>query len=550
MTPADALQRWQELAKLSGEILAIDDLARRRHFIYEAAKRLLGMDCAVVVPIGRPMLELSAPGRNQLPFFEYIALQRRPVFVQDAASEHGFAMPAEIADWRLPTLLFIPLIARETALGVLSLGSAAVREFTSDEEAYLGAFVPLVTSAMEAETLLTLAKRNEAYQSFLAELDEIMLLPELPEVLSSTTRLLQRVLDVERVLLFVQQKAKRSQQLDVIAAEGCPHANSGCLTGHACGKLANELAAVRTVETRNAEALAALSGTDPHLCPDRQVAIAPIHSHRQHYGVVEVFNKRNGSDFTQDELDLLANVGRKLGLAYDNHALFEQVNEASLETIKGLARALDSKDKYTANHSENVAQYGFLTAVAMGLGSEQCQRLKLAGILHDIGKIGIPDDILNKPGRLSDDEFMIIKQHPGKGYRILEPFKQLRDVADAACSHHERYDGIGYPRKLKGEAIPLGGRILALADAFDTLTSDRKYRARLPIMDALVEMRRCAGTHFDPEVVSAFFRAMADLGPVDLNRNPLPPRELLLEMADLSLPLERFLPPKEEVAAT
>ncbi len=548
MSPAHSLERWQELAKLFGEVTAIDDLAERRQYLYDAAKRLIDMERAVLVPIGRPMRELSAPGRNQLPFFEYIALQRRPIFVQDAASEHGFEMPPEIADWRLPTLLFIPLIVRDTALGVLALGSGHVREFTPEEEAYIGAFVPQVTALMETETLLTLATRNEAHQAFLSELDQIMLMPELPQVLSETTRLLQRVLEVERVLLFVAPKAKRAQGLDVIVAEGCPYASGGCLTGHACGKLANQLAAIRTVETRNAEAIAAEIGAGQDLCRERQVAIAPIHSHRQHYGLIQAFNKRNGADFTQDELDLLEQVGRKLGLSYDNHALFEQLNDASLETIKGLARALDSKDKYTANHSENVAQYGFLTAVAMGLGSEQCQRIKLAGILHDIGKIGIPDDILNKPGRLTDEEFMIIKQHPGKGYRILEPFKQLRDVADAACSHHERFDGMGYPRKLKGDAIPVGGRILALADAFDTLTSDRKYRQRMPIMDALVEMRRCAGGHFDPEVVAGFFRAMADMGPVDLNRNELPPRELLLEMADLSIPLERFLPPKEEAA--
>ncbi|MBO9539919.1 HD domain-containing protein [bacterium] len=541
----DRLKTWQELARLSGAILDLDDHEARRRCIYDAAIRMFGMDRATLVPIGRAMAELSAPGRNQLPFFEYLALQRKPVLVQDANSDHGFTMPAEIADWRFPTLLFIPLIARETALGVLALASNAIKEFSPEEEALIGAFVPQVVAAMDSETLQRLAARHEAFQAFLGELDGIMLRPELPEILSATVRLVQKALEVEKVLVFSRPKARRQQPLDVTVAEGCPYANGGCLSGHACGKLANSHAGLKSVEIRNAEAIAAEVGPDHALCQERQVAIAPIHTHRQHYGVLQVFNKLDGTDFTQDELDLIENVGRKLGLAFDNHALMEQVNEGSLETIKGLARALDSKDKYTANHSENVAQYGYLTAVAMGLDPEHCQRIKLGGILHDIGKIGIPDEILNKPSRLTDEEFMIIKQHPGKGYRILEPFKQMRDVADAACSHHERYDGAGYPRRLKAEAIPIGGRILALADAFDTLTSDRKYRPRVPIMDALVEMRRCAGSHFDPQVVVGFFLAMAELGPLDLNKNELPPRELLLEMADLSLPLERFLPPKE-----
>lgn len=542
MSSVESAHRWRDLARFASDLHATQDFSARRDVIYQTAKALLGMERALLVPISRPMAELSDPGRNQLPFFEYIALQRRPVFVQDAESQHGFALPAEIADWRYPTLLFIPLIARETALGVLVLGSTAVRELTAEEEAYLGAFVPQVAGAMDTEHLAGLSERHEAFQAFLLELDEIMVRPELPEVMGAVTELVQRLLDVERVILFAPSKAKRAQGLDVAVAHGCPYAKGGDLSGHACGKLANMLKQARAGETRNAEALQALSAPEHTLCQERQVAFAPILTHRNHHGVLQAFNKRDGSDFTRDELDLLESVGRKLGLAFDNHALFEQVNQAGLETIKGLARALDSKDKYTANHSENVAQYGFLIAVAMGLDPETCQRIRLAGILHDIGKIGIPDDILNKPARLTDEEFMIIKQHPGKGYRILEPFKQMRDVADAACSHHERYDGFGYPRKLKGEAIPLGGRILALADAFDTLTSDRTYRPRVPIQDALVEMRRCAGGHFDPEVVAAFFRAMAELGGTDLNRNELPSKERLLEMADLSHPLERFLP--------
>ena len=297
------------------------------------------------------------------------------------------------------------------------------------------------------------------------------------------------------------------------------------------------------VEVRNQATLAHLAGPGHELCQERQAAIVPVGTHRRVLGSFLVFNRRDGLDFSHDDLELLEIIGQKMGIALENHVLFEQVHEGSVETIKGLALALDSKDKYTANHSENVSGYGHLIAIAMELEPETCERIRLAGILHDIGKIGIPDAILNKPAKLTDEEFKIIRTHPGKGFRILEPFKQLRDVADAACSHHERFDGNGYPRKLKGDQISLGGRILALADALDTMTSDRGYRPRIPIMDSLMEMRRCAGSHFDPVVVVAFFRALSRMGPLDLNRNELPDPDLLLQMSDLTLPNDHFVAP-------
>ncbi len=525
----EAIFHWQALAKLPAELEAIDDFDAKLERIYALARKMLSAERAQLFTIGRTMAELSAPGRNQLPFFEYLALQRNPVLVQEGEVSLD-ALPSEIADWRFPTLLFIPLIARETALGVLTLGSREARDYTPEEEALLAAFVPLVTSMAESETLRRDLERQQAHATFLNEFDTAILKPEIAEVLGATASLVQQGLKVERALIFTRKGPKRD--LEVAAASGCPYAMSGKLADHACGRIAREVAESPRMQTLNAEAIQSRLGGDPHdRCIERQVVAVPIATSQQFYGVLQVYNKTDGTDFTASEIQLLQEIAAKLALALANVELYGELQQAALETIKSLARALDSKDKYTANHSENVSQYGFLIACKMGLPFDLCERIKLAGILHDVGKIGIPDAILNKPDRLTDDEFAIIKQHPGKGYRILEPYKGLRDVADAACSHHERYDGTGYPRRLKGEAIPLGGRILALADAFDTLTSDRKYRPRVDMDWALEEMHRCAGSHFDPQVVEAFFLAMADLGPVDLNKNALPPREALLEMA-------------------
>jgi HD-GYP domain-containing protein (c-di-GMP phosphodiesterase class II) len=525
----DQLTHWQALAKLPADLEAIAGFEQKLDRIYALARSLLSAERAHFFAIGRTMAELSAPGRNQLPFFEYLALQRNPVLVQEGELALN-VLPPEIADWRYPTLLFIPLITHEKALGVLALGSREARDYTPEEEALLAAFVPLLTSTAEAETLRSELVRQQAHSAFLAEFDAAILKPEIAEVLGTTASLVQRAMRIERVLIFTQSGPKR--ELEVAAAAGCPYAMSGKLADHACGQIAREVAEAPRTQTLNAEAIQQRLGGDPHdLCIERQVVALPIATSRQFYGVLQAYNKTDGTDFTASEIQLLQEIASKLALAMANVELYRELQQSALETIKSLARALDSKDKYTANHSENVSQYGFLIACKMGLPFDVCERIKLAGILHDVGKIGIPDAILNKPDRLTDEEFAIIKQHPGKGYRILEPYKGLRDVADAACSHHERWDGGGYPRKLKGEGIPLGGRILALADAFDTLTSDRKYRPRVDMDWALEEMHRCAGNHFDPKVVEAFFLALADLGSIDLNKNALPPRETLLEMA-------------------
>lgn len=525
----DQLTHWQALAKLPADLEAVPEFEEKLRRIYGVATSLLTAERAHLFTIGRPMAELSAPGRNQLPFFEYLALQRRPVLVQEGEMELD-RLPAEIADWRFPTLLFIPLIVRETALGVLAIASRATRDFTPEEEALLGAFVPLITNTVEAETLRRDLDRQHAHEAFLAEFDQAILKPEIAEVLGSTASLIHRALQVERALIFTRSGPKKT--LEIAAAAGCPYAMTGKLADHACGRIAREIDQGRRAQVLNAESIHARLGGDPHdLCIERQVVALPIATSQHFYGVLQVYNKLDGQDFTTAEVDLLQQIAAKLALSLGNFELYRELQQAALETIKSLALALDSKDKYTANHSENVSQYGFLIACKMGLPFDICERIKLAGILHDIGKIGIPDAILNKPDKLTDEEFMIIKQHPGKGYRILEPYKSLRDVADAACSHHERWDGRGYPRKLAGEDIPLGGRILALADAFDTLTSDRKYRPRVDMDWALKEMHRCSGGQFDPKVVEAFFLAMADLGPIDLNKNTLPPRDVLLEMA-------------------
>ena len=180
--------------------------------------------------------------------------------------------------------------------------------------------------------------------------------------------------------------------------------------------------------------------------------------------------------------------------------------ELLLKLIEVLATAIEERDPYTYGHSRRVAMLALALGIKLGLDDEPMQQLKLAALLHDIGKIGIPDTILNKTDKLTPDEYDIIKSHPVKGGRILRQLRnpQLESVVIAVEGHHELYDGTGYPDGLKGQEISLLARILAIADSFDAMTSDRPYRHGMGTETALTEIKRCAGTQFDPDLAKLF----------------------------------------------
>ena len=191
----------------------------------------------------------------------------------------------------------------------------------------------------------------------------------------------------------------------------------------------------------------------------------------------------------------------------------DRLNKQSLiNGVQVLVHALEAKDAYTSGHSARVSRYAVKTAVQLGYTGDRLEHIRLGGELHDIGKIGTREDILNKPGPLSPEEFEHIKEHSALGERILAPLlSESPIVLGIVRSHHERVDGAGFPDGLVGDRIPIEARIIAVVDAFDAMTTNRAYRpSRLPV-DAVVELRRCAGSHFDPRVVEAFLKAFSDM---------------------------------------
>ncbi|OGX39780.1 MAG: hypothetical protein A3C53_05440 [Omnitrophica WOR_2 bacterium RIFCSPHIGHO2_02_FULL_68_15] len=189
-------------------------------------------------------------------------------------------------------------------------------------------------------------------------------------------------------------------------------------------------------------------------------------------------------------------------------AMHEQLQQAYYGTVKAFMQALEAKDPDTRHHSHAVAVYARLIGEEMGFSGERLVRLEQGCQLHDIGKIAIPDHILLKPGPLTKEEFEIVKQHPSWGARILEPLTFMKDVTEVVLQEHERWDGRGYPNGLKGEAVSIEARIVAVADAWDAMTSARPYRAPMPLESAIAELQRGAGTQFDPAVVKAFLRVI------------------------------------------
>lgn len=208
--------------------------------------------------------------------------------------------------------------------------------------------------------------------------------------------------------------------------------------------------------------------------------------------------------FREGQRRALSVINNRAAFALENASLYEDLQRMFYQTVEGFAKAIEAKDKYTHGHSERVRYLAILIARGLGLPEEETNKISQAAILHDIGKLSVDYSMLNYPDKLQPDDAENVRQHPRVGRDILQPILFLGEVIPAIYHHHEYFDGTGYPEKLKGEAIPLGARILAVADSYDAMTSDRSYRQALSHSAAIAEILRCAGKQFDPQVVRAF----------------------------------------------
>lgn len=246
--------------------------------------------------------------------------------------------------------------------------------------------------------------------------------------------------------------------------------------------------------------------------PDvEQLIIVPLTEGENVFGWLAAFNHAQGEDFGTVEANLMASVGTLLGIHSGNRELYRQQSELLASLVRALVSAIDAKDPYTSGHSDRVARYAVRLALELQIEPSLLNTIYMAGLLHDVGKIGIDDNVLRKAGRLTEAEFEHIKLHPELGHRILADIKQLADVLPSVLHHHERWDGNGYPHGLQGEDIPRLARIMSVADAYDAMTSDRPYRAGMPDEKVDEIFRDGSGAYWDPTVVEAYFKAKADI---------------------------------------
>jgi GAF domain-containing protein len=416
----------------------------------------------------------------------------------------------------------VPLKSKDRCIGVLNLsGRTDGGDFTEEDLKILTILASHAASAIDIAQL---------YRKVSSQVEHLEALYQLGRILNSSLSLdqilpqaLTRTLDLLHAkTASVMLLDEKGEELSIRLAHGL----SEDIVMRTKVKLGERVSG-RVAATGEPVLIKGQEGddSDSSLC-------VPLLANSQVLGVLNIRTKTDGSDFTQQDLELAIQLANIAAAAIENAELHDQLQSLFLSTVSALANSIDARDPYTKGHSERVTAYAVMIAEGLDMSQDELERLRYAGLLHDIGKIRIRDHILHKPGRLTDLEFSEMKKHPEYGVEIMQPVKAFKHILPAMLYHHERYDGRGYPHGLAGEDIPLPARILCVADCFDAMTSDRPYRKGMPVADAVAELVRNKRTQFDPDLVDIFLRVV-EQGRVE----PILTAYQTEEMADYSVTL-------------
>ena len=330
---------------------------------------------------------------------------------------------------------------------------------------------------------------------------------KLDDVLDTIVERIANVLDVERcsILLLDEQ----SGELFIAAAKGLPQEViektrikigeeiSGWILEH------KEPVLVKDIEKDNNFA----KNNEERYYTGSFVSVALIFNDKA-IGVINVNNKHSREAFCEDDLKIVKGIADQASIAIENARLYSNLQGVYLQVIATLTSVIEIKDHYTKRHSERVTKYAVSIAKTMGLPRSDVEVVEIACRLHDLGKIAVHEHILTKPGKLTKEEFEEIKLHPLKGVEILKPLTFLNKIMKLVEQHHERYDGKGYPYGQKAKDIDLGARIMAVADSYDAMTTDRPYARALSNEEAIKELKQCSGSQFDPQIVDVFIEIL------------------------------------------
>jgi PAS domain S-box-containing protein len=446
-------------------------------------------------------------------------------------------LPTKTPAWMnsgMKTLIVIPLVGKTDDLGLIITGYRADKTFLERDHKIVEGLSRQISLALDEAQLyrtameqsLELNHKIETLQ-VIHEIDRSILSSLEPhEILETTTRNISRVVPCDRAGILLVDRDR--QGFIQATGNGTPAStNKPFVPFH-------ETSATDVIKTSRPQYAGNQDGLKTILPNERRLIEEGFVSHIRvplivkgdPVGVLGV-DSRRAAAFTPENLSTLEKLAALIGVALENTRLVSDLKELLLGTVKSLSNAIDAKSPWTAGHSERVTYYALQIGEKMSLQDGDLKDLELGGLLHDVGKIGIYDAILNKPASLTREEYEVVKGHPLRGVGLLEPIKQLNRIIPCIRHHHERIDGSGYPDGLKGESIPLWARILAVADAFDSMTSDRPYRKAFGREEAVDELKRCSKTQFDPEIVKAFINTLEGNKAPD-QRQSSPPRAALV----------------------
>lgn len=405
---------------------------------------------------------------------------------------------------KINSFLTVPLTGQGRPIGLINLSATRKNAFTRE---HLRAFTTL-------SNLLATAIENVKTRLFLErKIDEISVLFEISQALTSTL-MIDEVLDSIVNFSMEMMHALRCELrlleptgtwLEVRAARGLSKSfltSTPIKVGEGIlGSVISEKRPISVVDARKDPRTKYLSVVKRERLAG--LLSVPIMQRGNPIGIITLYTSKP-RDFTQNEIDLLTTFASQASIAIDNAQMYAKMKEQYLSMVMALAAAIEAKDAYTHGHSKKVMEYAVKIARRLELSEEEVDTIRYAGLLHDIGKIGIKDVILGKKDKLTPDELAELRRHPNYGATIMEQVELLREIAPLTLYHHEKFDGNGYPMGLKGDSIPIGARILAVADMFDSMIADRPYRKAYPYDHVIREMKRVAGTQLDPQLVDIF----------------------------------------------
>ncbi len=335
--------------------------------------------------------------------------------------------------------------------------------------------------------------------------EKILVCDDIKDIALLTLSLVKNFIKADTISIML--KNEETNWIDVITASASAHAEE--TVKNSIMSFSGESIAEFVMFSGNAEIINDISldgWTAPGGGKTGSMMCAPLKIKDKIIGAINIATE-NYTEFTSSDLKLFTTLSYNAGIFIENVRLYKDLKEIFISTVYTLAETIEMRDDYTGNHTKRVMEYSYAIGESLGIEKEGLEALRLSAILHDIGKIGVRDNVLLKPGKLTDEEFELMKKHPVFGEEILNRIKGLEHIIPGVKHHHERYDGRGYPDGLKEDEIELNAKIISVADTFDAMTSDRPYRKGLDPKTAADELIRCSGTQFDAKIVDAFIKA-------------------------------------------